>query len=316
MKRNFFIILLFLFFFSKEILTQKIISNTVYNIILDNNHYLNYNKNKLQLSSSAKYERKSNFRIKIFQNSSYIIEHSSTNLILIGKPPDLQLIQNIENEKSNSEWFFIEANDNKYIIQNINKCFITYKNNNLKCEKNININEASKFSLIKVYEEVNHSEEDLKLIEKEPIDVVIKYIDLSDPDLTRGGIPKIKKDEDNQELKYNVRSIIKNIPWVRKIFIILPNKKVRYFKDYELINEKIVYVYDKDLIGFDSANIYSFLYNYWKMKNYNASDNFILMDDDYFIGKPLNKSDFFYVENGTVVPAIVAEGIKRKLSLI
>jgi hypothetical protein len=29
------------------------------------------------------------------------------------------------------------------------------------------------------------------------------------------------------------------------------------------------------------------------------------MDDDYFIGKPLNKSHFFYVENNKVVPAII-----------
>ena len=312
MKNKFFIILIFLFFFFFKISTQKIISNTVYNIIIDNSHYLNYNKNKLQISSSAKYEKKSNFRIKISQNSSYIIEHANTNLILIGKPTDLKLVQNLENEKSNSEWFFIETNNNKYIIQNINKCFIYYKNNNLKCDKNININDASKFSLIKVYEEVNHSEEDLKLIEKEPVDVVIKYIDLSDPDLKREGIPQIKKDEDNQELKYSVRSILKNIPWVRKIIIVLPNKKVRYFKDYELINEKIVYVYDKDLIGFDSANIYTFHFNYWKLKKYNVSENIITMDDDYFIGQPLNKSDFFYVDNGTVVPSLVADTYKEE----
>jgi hypothetical protein len=29
------------------------------------------------------------------------------------------------------------------------------------------------------------------------------------------------------------------------------------------------------------------------------------MDDDYFIGKPMNKSDFFYVENKKVYPAII-----------
>ena len=91
---------------------------------------------------------------------------------------------------------------------------------------------------------LNHSEEDLKIIEKEPIDVLIKYIDLSDPTLIREGIPQIQKDHDNEELKYNVRSMLKNIPWVRKIFIVMPNKKVRYFKDYDLIKEKIIYVHD------------------------------------------------------------------------
>ena len=309
MKKNIFIVILFFILF--KILTQIINDNTVYNLMIDNRRYLNYNKNKLQISSSTKYEGKSNFRITLSKNSTYIIEHINTNLILIANPPELKLVQNLENEQLNSEWYFIEEN-NKYIIQNVNKCFISYKNSNPKCELNINTKEISKFSLIKVYEEVNHSEEDLKLIEKEPIDVIIKYIDLSDPDLKREGIPQLKKDEDNEELKYSVRSILKNIPWVRKIFIILPNKKVRYFKDYELIKEKIVYVYDKEFLGFDSANSNTFQFNFWKIKDYNSSDNIIIMDDDYFIGKPLKKSDFFYVENGKVVPAIIAKEFKEE----
>ena len=130
---------------------------------------------------------------------------------------------------------------------------------------------------------------------------------MSDPDLKREGIPQIKKDEENQEIKYSVRSILKNIPWVRKIFIVLPNKKVKYFKDYELIKDKIVYINDKDLLGFDCANSNTFFFNYWKLEKFNVSENIISMDDDYFIGKPLKKTDFFYVENGKVVPAIVAK---------
>ena len=58
-------------------------------------------------------------------------------------------------------------------------------------------------------------------VEKADIDVVYKYIDLTDPTLHREGIPQIKKDYDNNELMYSLRSVLKNIPWVRKIFIIL-----------------------------------------------------------------------------------------------
>ena len=95
-----------------------------------------------------------------------------------------------------------------------------------------------------------------------------------------------------------------NIPWVRKIFILMPNDKVRYFKDYRLINKKIVYIKDIDLLGYDSSDINGFLFRYWKMKEFGISDNFIVMDDDCFIGKKLKKTDFFYIENGIVVPAI------------
>ena len=308
MQKFFYFFLLFYIFIqnSKEIL----INNSVYNFV-SNNKYLNYEKGKLQISVSRKYEDKCNFRIKKCQNSLYNIEHSSTNLILTAFPKNLKLVQKLENKKLNAEWLIIETNNNKYIIQNSNKCYIYCKNNELKCE-NIQKKEATEFYLIKLYEEINHNEKDLEIIEKEPIDVIIKYIDLSDHNLKRKNIPQIKKDEDNQELKYCIRSILKNIPWIRKIFIIMPNEKVRYFKNYKIINKKIIYIKDKDLIGFDSSNIYVFLFNFWRLKYFNASQNIIIMDDDYFIGKPLKKSDFFYVEDSKVVPAIVSKYFREE----
>ena len=61
---------------------------------------------------------------------------------------------------------------------------------------------------------------------------MIKYIDLKDSNLNRSGIIQIEKDFDNEELRYSIRSILSNIPWVRKIFIVMPNERIRYFKEY------------------------------------------------------------------------------------
>jgi len=91
----------------------------------------------------------------------------------------------------------------------------------------------------------------------------------------------------------------------------MPNEKVRYFKDYNLINEKIIYVKDKDLLGYDSSNSLAFQYRYWKMKKFGISDNIIVMDDDYFIGNKLEKSDFFYIKNGNVVPLIITSNFLK-----
>ena len=88
-----------------------------------------------------------------------------------------------------------------------------------------------------MYREKNPNESS-EILNKEPIDVLIKYIDLSDPNLKREGIHQIKKDEDNGEILFAVRSIIKNIPWIRKIFILMPNEKVKYFKEPEEIKDK------------------------------------------------------------------------------
>ena len=147
----------------------------------------------------------------------------------------------------------------------------------------------------------------LEILEKEPIDVLIKYIDLRDKKLKREGIKQIYKDFDNEELRYSVRSILENIPWIRKIFILMPNEKVKYFKSVNKIKEKIIYIKDKDLLGYDSANIFAFTFNLFKMEKFNTSKNFIYMEDDFFIGKPLNKSDFFYYneKQKKVLPFIV-----------
>jgi hypothetical protein len=157
-------------------------------------------------------------------------------------------------------------------------------------------------------EEVEFKKEYVDIVEDEPIDVVMKYIDLSDKGLNRTGIHQINKDEDNGELRYSVRSILQYIPWVRKIFIIMPNEKVSYFKPIDEIKEKIVYIKDKDLMGFDCANIYAFIFNFYKLKQFGVTDNFIYMDDDYYIGKEFNKSDFFYYEDKErkVLPSIVS----------
>ena len=71
---------------------------------------------------------------------------------------------------------------------------------------------------------------------------VFLYIDLRDKSLKRKGIKQIYKDFDNEELRYSIRSILENIPWIRKIFILMPNEKVRYFKPANIIKEKIVYI--------------------------------------------------------------------------
>ena len=76
----------------------------------------------------------------------------------------------------------------------------------------------------------------------------------------------------------------------------MPNERVKYFKPINEINNKIVYVKDKDLLGFDSASSVAFQFHLFNMAKFGLSENFILMDDDYFFGKPIKKTDFFYYE--------------------
>ena len=302
------IFLLILFVFAK----QAIIKEAVYNLIY-NNSYFSYENKNITVTKILKEEIDSNFRIKKSSENSYAqfyyLEHINTNLNLILSPENARYIQlNFTNVSEEfSEWNFIEVTDNKYKIQNKNKCFIKVINElnttNVTCE-NISSEYASQFSLLKIYDEVTENETNSELIENEPIDVVIKYIDLSDTNFSIKGMPRYRHEFDLEEIRYCVRSIITNIPWVRKIFILMPHKKVKYFKDYNIIKDRIVYISDKDIYGSDNYNWPPFKFRYWKLKNYGLSENFIAMDYDYYIGRPLQKSDFFYVVDGKVTPAI------------
>lgn len=299
-------IFLFFFFFAN----QKIIEDGVYNLLFEQK-YLQYSNNKIILSIAFEHPN-SYFSInKILNQNCYSLNIINTNYKLsYSENKELIFIQQNDKNTSLSSWEFININNFSYAIKNKINCYIKVVNFKIFCV-NIPLEEATPILLNKIYEEVKLNKLDNKLIENEPIDVLIKYIDLRDPNLKRNGIHQIEKDFDNEELKYSIRSIVKNIPWVRKIFILMPNERVRYFKEYKLIKDNIVYIKDKDLLGYDSSNSNAFQFKYWDMKKFGISDNFIIMDDDCFIGKKLKKSDFFYVQNGKVVPAIITSNFKK-----
>ena len=283
----------------------KIIKNGIYNFISDD-LYLYNNITNLTFSYNFRYPF-TFIRIKKVAQSKNITFYNIENLhkkFKLTYLDDNALIF-CQNNSNSYLWNFIKINTNQFVIKNKDDCFIKLIKLKAYCEK-IPINKASQFKLIKIFSEVkeNMSPKYMELLNKEPIDILIKYIDLKDPNLKREYVHQIQKDFDNQELRYSIRSILKNIPWVRKIFILMPNKKVRYFKKYNLIKDKIIYLYDKDLLGYDSSNSNAFEFSYWKMKSFGISDNIIAMDDDYFFGKKLEKKDFFYIKNGIVIPLI------------
>ena len=299
-KYNTIIVLLLLKFVINKNLTKGIYKIRYKNLYLNFHH----KRNKFYFSRKSTLSKTSFFRIyNDLDNSFYLIESVKSNKLLFYDKNRISSITKVNKSEDKYFWSFIN-NKSSVIIKNKKGCYIKIASKyKLTCV--VSFEEASKFNLIKIYEEASHTKEDMKLIEKEPIDILIKYIDLKDPNLKRNGIHQIDKDIDNEELRYSIRSILQNIPWIRKIFILMPNEKVRYFKEPDEIKEKIVYVKDKDLIGFDSSSSLVFQFRYWKMKEFNISDNFLALDDDCFIGKPLNKSDFFYVQNNTVLPLII-----------
>ena len=290
------IIILIQIFNSKMRNGIYIIKNVFYN------YYFTIKANKLLLSNI----QTNFFLIFIEKNLYYIQTKNKRKIVGIDKNNKIVIYNYNKNKINNKKiWNITKIRNNCYIIQNyFNHKYIEITNLDLKCTYNINhllnhsIYEKNiEFNFIKIVEEKESiKKEYLKIINNEPIDVVIKYIDLTDKSLKRDGINQIYKDKDNEELRYSLRSIFEYIPWIRKIYILMPNDKVKFLKSINEINDKIIYIKDKDLLGFDSANIHAFTFNLYKLFYFGVSENFIYMEDDFFIGKPLKKIDFFYYD--------------------
>jgi hypothetical protein len=228
----------------------------IYNII---NIYSNLNLNIFNNKIELKRNYKSYFRIINIKNESYFIESFYHNSKLgINYNDNIYLKKNIEQNDLKFQWNIIRNVKRKStIIQNkYNKKILEVNNNELEFSddnnKTLIINKRNLFLFNKLFEEYKYKREFFKKTLKEPIDIIIKYIDLNDRTLNRTGISQTYKDKDNEELKYCLKSVLQYLPWIRKIYILMPNEKVKFLKND--INEKIIYIKDKEILGFDSAN--------------------------------------------------------------
>jgi len=233
-------ILMFFLYLSFSI-QNKIIQNGVYAFLADD-LYLSYYERRI--IPSKIFKKNTFFRINKISGYSndtlYNIVEAETKIkIKLCYSQDKELILNNKYHDLHL-WFLLKISNNDdyddYIIKNNNNsCYIKIDRSKILCDT-IRDDEATKFKLIKIYDEVNKDNNDinLEILNNEPIDILIKYIDVRDPDLKREGIHQIEKDYDNEELRYSIRSIIDNIPWIRKIFILMPNEKVRFLKDYTI----------------------------------------------------------------------------------
>lgn len=111
----------------------------------------------------------------------------------------------------NVDEYIIKNNYNQKYLKITNQS-LSFEEINKECINNKTIDKVFIFRILTLYENFRDVKlSDLKKVEKEPIDIFIKYIDLSDKTLKRDGIKQIYKDEDNEELKYSLRSIFQNI---------------------------------------------------------------------------------------------------------
>lgn len=117
--------------------------------------------------------------------------------------------------------------------------------------------------------------------------------------------------EENEELRYSLRSVARNAPWIGNIFIITANQtpawlntnhpKIRLISHNEILPEEYLPTFNSTAIEMSIARIPA------------LGERFILANDDMFILKPIEES-FFYNAEGLPI-ARYSRHISTKQSL-
>ncbi|MBK5195739.1 MAG: Stealth CR1 domain-containing protein [Proteiniphilum sp.] len=103
---------------------------------------------------------------------------------------------------------------------------------------------------------------------------------------------------DNGEFKYSLRSVEKNAPWIRKIFIVTDDQTPVWL---DLQNEKVRIIDHRQILPPESLPCYNtgviehFL---WKIPD--LAEHFLFANDDTFFNRPVSP-DFFFTAEGLPV---------------
>ena len=100
---------------------------------------------------------------------------------------------------------------------------------------------------------------------------------------------------DNEELKYSLRSVEKNAPWINKVYIITADQRPKWLN---ADHPKVELVSHRDIIesGFlPTFNSHAIEMAIPRIKG--LSERFLLANDDMFIAKPI-EPEFFYNAKG------------------
>lgn len=143
-----------------------------------------------------------------------------------------------------------------------------------------------------------------------PIDAVVTWVDGNDLSHIRkreiyqeGGAAKTISSSkemtrfiNNGELKYCLKSLLVNMPWLRQVFIVTDNQTPDFLPKELLNNSKVTVVdhrvvfsgYEGVLPTFNSISIESVLH-----KIPNLSDHYIYFNDDFMVLQPVEATEFF-----------------------
>lgn len=148
-----------------------------------------------------------------------------------------------------------------------------------------------------------------------PIDVVMPWVDGSDPghraELERRWPwqpwlqPARYRFRDNGELRYALRSIQLNMPWVRTIHLVTNGQAPRWL-DLEhpkvnLVTHDLFFERPERLPVFSSSAIEA---NLHRIGQAGVARHFLLFNDDFFVGQPVDRGEYVGADGGKRLHAL------------
>ena len=141
-----------------------------------------------------------------------------------------------------------------------------------------------------------------------PVDLVVPWVDSADKewlikksawqqqytDLPLNAIDE-SRFRQNDELKYMLRSVEQNLPWIHKIFLVTDHQVPSWLK---LNHPKLEFVSHEDIFPHDALPVFSSAAIEARLPYIPAlSEYFLFANDDTFVSTPLPKS-YFFDQNG------------------
>lgn len=139
--------------------------------------------------------------------------------------------------------------------------------------------------------------------EAEPIDLVYTWVDGEDPAVqgqlaahageigeeNRHSLPGQLRDL--HEILFSIRSVVRNMDWVRRIYIVTNGQRPSYLAEGDrlrFVSHQEIFARREDLPVFNSLSIECNLHRIPGL-----SERFIYMNNDLFIGRPVTRDTFF-----------------------
>lgn len=159
--------------------------------------------------------------------------------------------------------------------------------------------------IVAIGQRISRENAELRSTEAEdyPVDIVVTWVDGSDLEWLREKAKYSGRGEDSFQdnleryrewgtFRYWFRAVERYAPWVNKVFLVTCGQIPKWLN---LENPKLQIVFHKDFIPeqyLPTFSSHAIEINLWRIKG--LSEHFLYLNDDVFINRPVQKSDFFY----------------------